>query len=233
MPDTWLPARPELVPRTGGAGWYRLAAVTRAALVLNVFVYAVDVVGSWWAARRLGSWLDDPSSISLSDAQRIDTLNQTTAIVELALLVLTGVLFICWIYQAYSRPLAERSALRMERGWAIGGWLIPFANYVIPYRVVQGVSCATATPARARSRLVLAWWAAWVTFNVAGVASRLATPTDTDIHGRALIRSLRVADSWAAVSAVPGVVAAVLAAVVVAHVTARVRDVTSVSPIPA
>lgn len=224
MTGSWQPAVPQRVVHAG-PGWYRLAGLVRAALVVSALVYAVDMVGSWWAAHRLSGWLDDPSSITLSDAQRIDTLNQTTTVAELALLLATGVLFICWLYQAYNRPLADESALLAERGWAIGGWIIPFANFVVPYRVVQGLNRSTAAPPRPDSGLVVGWWAAWVTFTVANLIGRAATPDSTHDHGRALIGDLHTLDVWASISAVPGLVAAVLAVLVVNQVTERFREV--------
>jgi hypothetical protein len=213
-------------------GWYALAAVLRAALLVNVAAYAVDVAGSWWAANRLGSWLDDPTTINLADAHRIDTLNLATSVVELLLMLVTGILFICWIYQAYARPFPEPSALRKSRGWAIGGWFIPFANYVIPYRVVQGVNAASARPPRPDSSLVMWWWGSWVTFSVLGLVARGATPNSDLDHGRRLIHDLQTADTWNAISAVPGVVAALLAALVDARVTANVRAFAVRPPVP-
>jgi hypothetical protein len=224
MTDHWQPGPPQRIVHSG-PGWYRLAGFVRAALLVSALVYAVDVVGSWWAAQQLSGWLDDPSTITLSDAQRIDTLNQSTAVSELVLLALTGVLFICWSYQAYNRPLADESALMAERGWAIGGWIVPFANFVLPYRVVQGLNRSTAVPPRADSLLVIGWWAAWVMFAVANLFGRAATPDSAHDHGRALIRDLHTTDLWASISAVPGVVAAVLAVLVVTQVTERFREV--------
>lgn len=216
------------VPRPSvhtGPGWYRLAGLVRAALLVSALVYAVDAVGSWWAAQRLAGWLDDSSTITLSVAQRIDTLNRTTSIAESVLLLTTGVLFVCWSFQAYGRPLADTSALTLDRGWTIGGWIIPFASLVLPYRVVQGLNRSTATPPRADSGLVIGWWAAWVVFSVLGILGRFAAPSSSQDHGRALIRDLHAADVWASVTAVPGLVAAVLAVLVVTQVTERFREV--------
>jgi hypothetical protein len=215
-----------------GTGWYVVAGLLRAALVITAFTDLATLIGSWWAAGRLGAWLDDPRTANITDAQRIDTINQVSAFLELFLLLVTGVLFICWLYQAYGRPLAERSALRMSRGWAIGGWFIPIASWVIPYRVVQGVNAATSRPPRADSRLVIAWWASWVISNVCDLAFVAATPDTSLDHGRRLIRDLKTIDTWSAVTAVPDLVATILALLVVVRITARVRAVNSVAPIP-
>jgi hypothetical protein len=224
MTDNWQPRPPQRTVHDG-PGWYRLAGFVRAALVISALVYAVDVAGSWWAAQRLSDWLDDPTTVSLTDARRIDDLNQTTAVSELALLLVTGVLFVCWLYQAYNRPQADESAVMVQRGWAIGGWIVPVANFVLPYRVVQGLNRTTARPPRADSSLVIAWWATWVTFSGLGLVERAVAPDSTHDHGLALIRDLHTADLWASIAAVPGVVAAVLAVLVVTQLTERFREV--------
>jgi hypothetical protein len=224
--DTWPtspPPQPERQVHTG-PGWYRLAGVVRAAFALNALVYAVDAAGSWWAATRLGSWLDDPATVNLADAQRIDTLNQTTAAAELGLAAVTGILFICWLWQAHNRPLASPTVLRMDRGWSIGGWIIPLANWVIPYRVVQGLNNTTFRPRRPDSGVIKAWWASWLVFTIAGLIVRSSTKDTADLRGRALIRAIRDFDTWAAITAVPGVVAAVLAAVMVTQLTTRMQE---------
>jgi hypothetical protein len=213
-------------------GWYRLASVLRAALLLNVVVYAFDVVASWWAAHTLATWVRDPGTIDIATAQRIDDLNRFVPVTEVLLLLVTGILFICWLYQAHGRPLAERSALRMGRGWSIGGWFVPLANYVIPYRVVQGVNAATTRPPRGDSGLIIGWWAGWVVFAVLGLVARAATPDTGLDHGRRLLRDIQTADTWNTISAAPGVVAALLAALVVARVTSNVQAVV-VRPEPA
>lgn len=223
MTDPWPPPTPPRVVHTG-PGWYRLAGVLRAALALNALVYLIDVAGSWWAAARLSSWLDDPASIDLADAQRIDTLNQTTSIAEIGLLTVTGVLFVCWLWQAHNRPLASPSVLRMDRGWSIGGWIIPFANWVIPYRVVQGLNNTTFRPRRPDSGVVKAWWTSWLVFTISSLFLRSAAQDNADLRGRALIRAIRDVDTWSLITAVPGVVSAVLAALVVTQLTWRMRE---------
>lgn len=113
----------------------------------------------------------------------------------------------------------------MKRGWSIGGWFIPFAGYILPYRVVQGVNCATSSPPRGDSLLVMWWWGAFVVFNILTAISIRVNNGSSVHHGRRLIREIRASEIWAAVSAAPGLVAAILATMVVAQLTARVREV--------
>jgi hypothetical protein len=51
-----------------------------------------------------------------------------------------SILLIVWLYQAY-RSVEGRGATgtRWSRGWALGAWVIPFANFVLPKLVVNEV----------------------------------------------------------------------------------------------
>ncbi len=75
----------------------------------------------------------------------------------------TAVTFMVWLYQA--RENLDRrgeTGMRWSLGWTIGAWFIPFANLVIPARVV-GEVYARSMPGATRSliRQVTAWQSAW------------------------------------------------------------------------
>lgn len=54
--------------------------------------------------------------------------------------LITAVIFITWFFQAY-RAAASRGATgrTWAAGWTIGGWALPFANFVIPKLVMNEV----------------------------------------------------------------------------------------------
>lgn len=83
----------------------------------------------------LGSFGSIPDLGRLQELDdRIDDLN--TAFLALALI--TGVTFIVWMWRAAKNNAAlGRSQPRFGPGWAIGGWLIPLANLVIPVLIMQ------------------------------------------------------------------------------------------------
>ncbi len=65
---------------------------------------------------------------------RVGTINDTF----LALAILTGIAFMVWMWRAAKNNEAlGRSRARFGPGWAIGGWLIPVANLVIPVLIMQ------------------------------------------------------------------------------------------------
>jgi hypothetical protein len=90
-------------------------------------------------------WIDwvGQSNPSAAEAQTV-TDAETTAYGFLGIgflgYAVTGVLFIIWFFQAY-RAAASRGATTptWASGWAIGGWFIPLANFVIPKLVMNEV----------------------------------------------------------------------------------------------
>ncbi|MFC0526922.1 DUF4328 domain-containing protein [Phytohabitans kaempferiae] len=48
------------------------------------------------------------------------------------------------------------------RGWAIGGWLIPVVNLVVPFRVTATVARASLPRTTALEVMLWTWWLAWV-----------------------------------------------------------------------
>jgi hypothetical protein len=75
------------------------------------------------------------------------------------LALLTGVLFVAWLWRAYGQATGPRS---YGRGWVLFGWLCPIANLWIPPRVVHEVWISSGRfPMAERHRigmLVAGWW---------------------------------------------------------------------------
>ena len=88
-----------------------------------------------------------------------------------------GIVFIAWLHRArVNLETLAPAALRWRPGWAVGGWLIPLANLVIPVLVVSEVdrvSADRAAAARGRrpsGRAVFVLWAvAWTGYELAGL----------------------------------------------------------------
>lgn len=72
-----------------------------------------------------------------------------------AFLVASGVVFLCWKYRAAHNAKALDPLLAVSPAMAVGGYFIPFANLVIPYRAMASITRAT----RAGEGMVGLWWA--------------------------------------------------------------------------
>ncbi|MEU7756120.1 DUF4328 domain-containing protein [Micromonospora sp. NPDC049171] len=87
-----------------------------------------------------------------------------------------AVLVIIWTWRARKNTDAFPGALpTLGAGWAIAGWLVPFANFVVPARVVGNVA-RDSLWRRVTPPLVVVWWSSWLVFLV---GERLASRLDS------------------------------------------------------
>src|ERR1041384_2991878 len=109
-------------------------------LGLDAVLAALDTGALAWRNSIINSLLDDRLSVDQSTVESSDTLVRAAS-GRLVLGVLgTIVVFICWFWAA--RNNAEAYAPNrgtMPTGWAIGGWFIPLANWVIPCIVARDI----------------------------------------------------------------------------------------------
>jgi hypothetical protein len=185
------------VPYRDRRGGNRVAA-TAAALALSS-----AVVLQWFVVHAVQHQRDVLHQVlngagSISDVQAADNtvraVNAATVLVTLAV----AAVFITWLYRMRTDAgVFHAELMRRDRGWAIGGWFIPFANFVIPYLVISDVTSAFRTPledrwgTRRTDPIVVMWWVVWI---VSGIAIRIValnTPTtvsgfDSHVHAEIL-----------------------------------------------
>ncbi len=112
----------------------------------------------------------------------VDLLNQAAllegllALPYLAVLITAAVLVIIWMWRARMNLEAFPGTQRgMRSGWAIAGWLIPFVNLVVPFKVMGTIARASLWRQKTPATVGI-WWAAWLLASVAAGASVSATP---------------------------------------------------------
>ncbi|MEW2144004.1 DUF4328 domain-containing protein [Micromonospora vinacea] len=160
---------------TPGLPTYRVRGIGLAAnvavgatAVLYLAVALSSLVGMVLARRAMAN--DDPDLILGASI--------TVAVVALVMTVVhltAAVLVIIWTWRARKNTDAFPGAEPAFRpGWAIAGWLVPFANFVVPARVVAGVA-RDSLWRRATPPLVAVWWCSWLVFSV---GERLASRAD-------------------------------------------------------
>jgi len=197
------------------------------ALAITVLFGAVGVAALARAA-TLGNRLvvlDHPTGFDfVSRASDADAL-VTVADVVLGLAILgLAPCFIVWLWRAAKNQQAlGRAPERLGSGWAVGGWFIPLANFVIPVLVVQDlwrgsdVEIAADDPRwriADRSWLVGWWWGLFLVPVVAGAGADAA-----DLGTR--VSELRGQNLLALVSMLALSAATVLGALVVHRLGAR------------
>jgi hypothetical protein len=113
------------------------------------------LVGRAMAGRALRA--DDPELLV-----RV-ALAELVVVLPLAVAGLAAiVLVIVWFYRARKNLDAFPGAgPTLSAGWAIGGWFVPFANFVIPCRVMANIARDSLWKHRTPA-LVGVWWTAWL-----------------------------------------------------------------------
>jgi hypothetical protein len=80
-------------------------------------------------------------------------------IVFLAGLIGAAIAVPMWMHRAFRNlPALGEQGLRWSPAWAAGGWFIPFANFVIPYRVTRELWSSSGDGQPLPQR----YWAAWI-----------------------------------------------------------------------
>jgi hypothetical protein len=206
-----------------GRGWFTLSLLVENALRFSVMISAAFIALDLWGHRMFGSWLVSPAEIDQSEAELYDAVGLWLSVANLALFLLTGVLFIIWLFRAHRSDRMYPAQLRHASGWAIGGWFVPILSLWRPPQMVLDVRRGASGTGWPPTALVLWWWWMLLVSNVVqGVANALAPSADgafgTYVDGA---RRHLVVDASASVLAA---VAAILAIMVVRSTVRMVRD---------
>lgn len=157
----------------------------------------------------------------LQRANQADDAVDASAGVALVLAVATAVLFIVWQWRcAKNAEILGHDRPRFGAGWSVGGWFIPFANFVIPVLIIQDLWRASSPDARPGtwrrepgSGLVAIWWVAFV---LGAVGTRLIDAGEAET-----LSELQDQNQYLLVASVLALVAALLAIAVVVTLTKR------------
>ncbi|MFH8614221.1 DUF4328 domain-containing protein [Streptomyces sp. NPDC017979] len=109
-----------------------------------------------------------PFSVSADTLDRADGLMALAGVLQVVAYLATAVVFVIWFFKARANADAFAPDIpRMQRGWAIGGWFIPFANLVIPRKVAGDIWAASRRNPygghkEQPERLLNFWWGFWV-----------------------------------------------------------------------
>lgn len=114
------------------------------------------------------------------------------AILELLAYVVSGFLTLKWMYRTTLNAKALAPGLERRPGWTIGWYFIPFANLVMPFRVMNEIWRISTDPARWRTLetpgILRLWWGLWLVAGFLGNISfrlqmRAATVQDLQVVG--------------------------------------------------
>ncbi len=113
--------------------------------------------------------------LSADQAAAFDETLAMASLVEVWLLVVSGIVFLGWLSRVVEviPPLTGRTPLRGPRQ-AIGWWFVPFAAWIVPYQIV-GDAARRLRPEGSGDLAGMrrAWWATWLLGNFVGSSAAL------------------------------------------------------------
>jgi hypothetical protein len=229
----WYPPQAVPGPRPGDAerpvsqpqrSSWGLTATVAGFLIADAALFGIAAVAYFGWLRMLLTEAGQSGAQALVRAED----NATMALAFAALgLIVTGVLFLTWFFQAYRAAMPGHERRRWGSGWTIGAWFIPFANFVIPKLVMNEIDrMSSADPGpdpeawmnEPRTPVSDLWWAAWVTAAV--VFSVGSAFVDPDVDAEVLRTGVTLTMSSLAVYAI----AAITGARLVLTIGRRIRD---------
>ena len=157
---------------------------------------------------KLNAFEDNGALSAASDYDDADDVVSAVASILAVITLTIFVVFIVYLYRASKNTeLWDTAPRTWTPGWAIGGWFIPIANFVIPALVVSDSWRRTPEPppnpeyGRHNSTGIIWLW--WVPFVIGYVGSRLDIDPDTFSAARSQDWINIVASIVLAASAVP------------------------------
>jgi hypothetical protein len=159
------------------------------------------------------------SQLNINDARQA-----IVGLLQFLTLVAGAITFILWLYRAYQNTDAVApGARRFGKGWAIGGWFVPFMNLWRPKQVVNDVARAGTGHFEAGG-LVNAWWALWLLSNfVSNGVGRMLRRSDSADEIRDASIAFMVSDALT-------VAAAALAIMVAVRLTRKLDECARTGP---
>ena len=221
---TPVPAKPR---RRIDDNYGRLALVVQLLLVVTVLMDAAVIWGDLFVLDVADQFIRRQPD--LDDATTSDRINLVSGVAYVAMSLLTGIVFIRWLYVAHRSNRMHPESMRHKSGWAIGGWFVPVLNLWRPFGVTIDLRRGVLGPGARATVLMWMWWLVWIVSVVADRVAGQLWARDDATGLRGFGRELRAAAQADIVSSVIDIVAAILAVLVVRHLTRLVREAPVVS----
>jgi hypothetical protein len=212
-PPQWtqpIAAQPTSMPMPMPMDTLRYRSISGLSVALTWLLGAVLIVALGFAGACVNRLSKLDAFEEFATFARLDALNDADELADgmsniLSLLMLAVfVVLIVHLYRASKNTdLWDRTSRTWGPGWAIGGWFIPLANFVIPFLVVRDIWRRTPEPRDGSEPGggILVFW--WVCFAVGVVAAQIDVSPDTIEEFRAQDWAHIVGAVLLAVSALP------------------------------
>lgn len=112
-------------------------------------------------------------SFSQAEAESNDIRQQIIGLLQLATFIVTGIIFLKWIYRANSNCHGfGAQGMKFSPGWSIGYYFIPILNCYRPYQAMKEIWRVSKDPSnwqKERGSALLGWWfGLWLISNFIG-----------------------------------------------------------------
>jgi hypothetical protein len=230
----WAPP-PPTVAVPSAHQWRDLRGLSNAITVLFAVAIAGAVLSIVAFAKRISVTNDILNNRFdfgiVKRANDADDLVKAAGAIYLFIVVVLAVLVIIWTFRAMKNNEAlGRTYPRFKPGWGIAGWLIPFANFVIPVLILQDLwrgsdarTPRTATTWRSNNASPLVGWY-WTAFLVGSVLRIGTTTRDANAFSRSYYEDLKNQDTRLLAGSVVVIAAAILGILVFRRITARQEE---------
>jgi hypothetical protein len=168
------------------------------------------------------------AAVSIQQANSADNRQALIGWWQVAVFLLTALLFIVWFRKAYTNVARLGvHGLRYGPRWAVGAWFVPFLNFVRPKVIANDIWRGSDPKLAPEATVGLAtpvpwvmnvWWAA---FLVAGITGRIAF---SSARNAKTLSGLKTATTALLVSDAIDLVAAIAAVAVVVEIFRRQQD---------
>ena len=162
-------------PTTNYKDASRLTQLLKYMLILYAFI---QIVAAWssHAEYNLLKEIESGAYITESQAESNDNRQQMIGFIQMGYLVLTGIVFLKWIYRAnYNARSLGATGLKFTPGWSVGYYFIPIVNLWRPYQAMKEIWKASLSPKvwedAPVSEIVSFWWGLWIVSSLLGQAS--------------------------------------------------------------
>jgi len=188
-------------------------ALQRWTVGLLAVMALLAVVGSFSTVAEIDllDRIKEELSVTVAEANASDDRQASIGLLQLILMVPTGVVWLVWQHRAHANLLSLGvQGTRFTPGWAVGWWFIPIANLGKPYQAVRELWRASSPDALETDwkqqptwPVIPWWWATWIGEGILGSSANALRNEPASIS--ALVTSswlLLVADIVTVVSAV-------------------------------
>lgn len=117
------------------------AMITVGLLIIGIVISVIGIILGFYLTvfQPQGAYLGEIDSSEVGLGTFIMGLQGLTLVSKLPVTILTAIFFLIWLHRVTKNLDALDAVGDYSPSWAVGWWFIPFANFVVPYKVVKDV----------------------------------------------------------------------------------------------